>query len=293
MDFGANWQQYEQLDISLPADEWITGEVLSGGPVAGVLRIGTSGWSRKEYPGTLYPATIRDTAMLATYSRLFNCVELNATHYKIYSPDAISKWVEKIKGRDFICCPKVPQSISHHSTLLNAAVETAAFIEGIRAFGTHLGPVFLQLSEHFSPVRKQNLYRYLETLPEDIEFFVEVRHPDWFADANERRELFTTLHRLKKGLVLTDTPGRHDCCHMGLTMPVLFLRFVTCGGHPLDSVRLHAWKARIDSWKARGLQKIYFFLHVHDGKHEADFYREVQSVFGLTPAAREEQMSLF
>ncbi|MFY0255530.1 DUF72 domain-containing protein [Chitinophaga sp. 30R24] len=291
MDFGANWQFYDQLDLSLTPDEWITKEVLKGIPGESTLRIGTSGWSRKEYAGTLYPKGIREAGVLTEYSRIFNCVELNATHYKIYGPDAVRKWVEKTRGRDFKFCPKVPQVISHHSTLLNAGEETAAFLEGVRAFEDQLGPIFLQLSEYFSPVRKQNLYKYLEQLPRDLKFFVEVRHPDWFGIAAERREFFTTLHQLGIGAVITDTPGRRDCLHMGLTTPDLFVRFVTQGGHPLDITRLHKWKKRLEEWQQSGLQEIYFFLHVHDGKFEADFYREVQKLFGLT--SQQTQMSLF
>ncbi|RBL89929.1 DUF72 domain-containing protein [Chitinophaga flava] len=291
MDFGANWPIYDQLELSLPADEWVTAQVLKGTPVNNTLRIGTSGWSRKEYAGTLYPRGIRETALLPEYSRIFNCVELNATHYKIYSPDDIRKWMDKVKGRDFMFCPKVPQVISHHSTLLNAATETAAFLEGVRAFDKQLGPVFLQVSEYFSPVRKLNLYKYLEQLPRDLQFFVEVRHPDWFGSETERHEFFHTLHQLGIGVVITDTPGRRDCLHMGLTVPHLFLRFVTKGGHPLDSVRLLQWKERLEVWKQQGLETIYFFLHVHDGRFEADFYKEVQAVFGLT--AQPSQMTLF
>lgn len=291
MDFGANWPMYDQLDLTLPADAWPTDKVLNGNAGNTLLRIGTSGWSRKEYAGTLYPKGTKDP--LSEYSRLFNCVELNATHYKIYSPDDIRKWTDKTQGRDFRFCPKVPQSISHHSSLLNAGTETAAFLESIRAFGPQLGPVFLQLSEHFPPVRKRNLYKYLEQLPQDIRFFVEVRHPDWFQLTAEREEFFHTLHQLGIGVVMTDTPGRRDCLHMAHTIPHLFLRFVTKGGHPLDAVRLKAWKERLDIWKGQGLQDLYFFLHVHDGKYEADFYQEVRAVFGLAGQPQQTQMSLF
>jgi uncharacterized protein YecE (DUF72 family) len=291
MDFGVNWQLYDQLDLSLFPDEWITGQVLKGTPGNSPLRIGTSGWSRKEYMGTLYPRGTKEASLLTEYSRQFNCVELNATHYKIYSPDAIRKWVEKVKGRDFKFCPKFPQVISHHSSLINAGTETAAFLEGVLAFEEQLGPIFLQLSEHFSPVRKQNLYKYLEQLPKDLTFFVEVRHPDWFGNKAERLEFFSTLHQLGIGVVITDTPGRRDCLHMGLTIPKLFLRFVTQGGHPLDMPRLLDWKVRIEEWKEKGLEDTYLFLHVHDGKYEAGFYREVQALFGL--ASQQTQMSLF
>ncbi|RFS19272.1 DUF72 domain-containing protein [Chitinophaga silvatica] len=292
MDFGANWQQYEKLTLSIPGYHPITDTVLSGIPGDSTLRIGTSGWSRKEYAGTLYTPGTKEDNWLNEYSRLFNCVELNATHYKIYSADAIRKWTNKTKSRDFKFCPKVPQVISHHSTLLNAATETFAFIEGIRAFEDQLGPVFLQLSEYFSPVRKRNLYKYLETLPQDITFFVEVRHPDWFNDPAEQEELFATLKHLNMGAVITDTPGRRDCLHMALTIPKLFLRFVTQGGHPLDVQRFEDWKIKIADLKAKGIEDIYFFLHVHDGKFEADFYKTVQTGFGLS-IQQESQLSLF
>lgn len=295
MDFGANWQLYEKTDLSIPAWDQFNARVLNGKPADTPLRIGTSGWSRKEYAGTLYPPGVKDDALLAEYGKLFNCVELNATHYKIYSPDAIRKWTAKVKNRDFKFCPKVPQAISHQSTLLNAGTETAAFIESIRAFEDQLGPVFLQLSEFFSPVRKRNLYTYLESLPRDISFFVELRHPDWFNNQQEREELFNTLHQLGVGTVITDTPGRRDCLHMTLTLPKLFLRFVTKGGHPLDEVRLREWDQRIKELKAQGVGEVYFFLHVHDGKYEADFYKTVQSQFGLSIATpqQETQLTLF
>lgn len=295
MDFGVNWPLYEKADLSIPDWDQFNTRVLTGQPVDKMLRIGSSGWSRKEYAATLYAPGIKDDALLSEYGRLFNCVELNATHYKIYSPDAIRKWTAKVKNRDFKFCPKVPQSISHQSTLLNAGTETAAFIEGIRAFEDQLGPVFLQLSEYFSPVRKRNLYTYLESLPRDITFFVELRHPDWFNQPQEREELFNTLQQLGVGAVITDTPGRRDCLHMTLTLPKLFLRFVTKGGHPLDEVRLQQWYQRINELKAQGPEEIYFFLHVHDGKYEADFYKTVQAQFGLTaaPPQQEAQLSLF
>ncbi|SHL46248.1 Uncharacterized conserved protein YecE, DUF72 family [Chitinophaga jiangningensis] len=291
MDFGANWAKYDQLNLELPADHPITGKVLKNGSGEGRIRFGSSGWTRKEYNGTLYPKGTSANNLLTEYSRLFDCVELNATHYKIYSAEEISKWMEKVKNKDFMFCPKFPQAISHHSSLLNAAEETNAFLAGIRAFGDQLGPAFLQLSESFSPARKLNLYKYLETLPEDIDFFVEVRHPDWFRQPYELNELLNTLRELSMGAVITDTPGRRDCLHMALTLPKLFLRFVTKGAHPLDMQRLLNWKDKLDDWTAQGLEEIYFFLHVHEGQHEAAFYREVQHVFGT--AKGEVQLSLF
>ncbi len=291
MDFGANWKHYDQAIIPLPPDHPITARTLSGVPGPGTLRIGSSGWTRKEYTNTLYPKGVSTANQLTEYGRIFQCVELNATHYKIYSPAEVRKWVEKVKNKDFLFCPKYPQSISHHSSLLNATDETNAFLDGIRAFGDQLGPVFLQLGEQFTPARKATLYKYLESLPEDIDFFVEVRHADWYNNPAELREYFKTLREMCIGAVITDTPGRRDCLHMGLTTPDVFLRFVTKGNHPSDIKRLLEWKPRLDAWTAAGLERIFFFLHVHEGEHEAAFYKEVKEVFGIS--TQEAQMSLF
>ncbi|MFB6457808.1 DUF72 domain-containing protein [Chitinophaga sp. Hz27] len=294
MDFGAAWKRYDEMDITLPPDDPITSKVLRTAAKNHTLHIGSSGWTRKEFVGTLYPNNIKDVNMLSTYSELYDCVELNATHYKIYSPAEVRKWLEKVKSNEFIFCPKFPQSISHDSTLLNATEETKAFLDGISAFGKQLGPVFLQLSEHFSPARKLNLYKYLEQLPEEIDFFVEVRHQEWFANRFERKEFFNTLREMAIGVVMTDTPGRRDCLHMGLTTPQLFLRFVTKGDHHNDIKRLEEWLPRLEEWKAAGLEETWFFLHVHEGEHEANFYKEVRSLFGLEPReSQESQLSLF
>jgi uncharacterized protein YecE (DUF72 family) len=45
------------------------------------------------------------------------------------------------------------------------------FLEGVLAFGEHLGPIFFQVSDKFSPKRKDELFAYLATLPKDLQFF--------------------------------------------------------------------------------------------------------------------------
>ena len=72
----------------------------------------------------------------------------------------------------------------------------APFLEGVMAFGKHLGPIFFQVSDKFSPKRKDELFEYLSSLPKDLQFFTEVRHPDWFANEAIETELFSTLKNL-------------------------------------------------------------------------------------------------
>jgi len=132
------------------------------------------------------------------------------------------------------------------------------------AFGEHLGPIFLQVSEKYHPKQRDNLFKYLQSLPRDVQFFLEVRHPDWFSDKTLQKELFDTLRSLKMGAVITDTAGRRDTCHMELTIPKAFIRFVGNSLHPTDYTRTDAWIERMKYWLDHGLHELYFFMHMHD-----------------------------
>lgn len=225
--------------------------------------VGCAKWGRKEWIGKIYPKGTKEANFLDEYVKHYNSIELNATHYKLYKPADIKKWAGKTQGKNFKFCPKVYQGISHFGSLNDKQFLTDAFLEGIVAFGKNLGPVFLQVSDKFGPKRKEELFNYLETLPNDVQFFLEVRHPDWFVQPNND-ELFEKLKKLKIGAVITDTAGRRDCCHMHLTIPKTFIRYVGNSLHPTDYARIDNWINRIRYWLDNGLQELNFFMHMHD-----------------------------
>lgn len=250
------------IDFKLPAEPVFNQGVLPGKPaLKPSFHLGATSWNRKDWVGSVFPKGTKEKDFLELYTKHYNSVELNATHYKIYPPETIRKWAEKVKGRDFRFCPKVPQSISHYSNLVNTKELTTAFLEGVAAFEEHLGPIFLQVSESFSPARKDQLFNYLASLPTDLTFFVELRHPEWFINPVE---LYSTLRQLGIGLVITDTAGRRDCVHMHLPIPKAFIRYVGNGLHPTDYVRADDWVNRLHFWLENGLEEIWFFLHMHD-----------------------------
>ncbi len=194
----------------------------------------------------------------------YNSIELNATHYKIYGEPGIRKWAEKTKGKDFLFCPKMYQGLTHRGKLDGRNPLLNEFFRGIVAFEKHLGPIFVQVSDTFSPKRKQELFDFLASLPKDLQFFLEVRHPDWFAKEKEREDMFAFLRDNNMGAVITDTAGRRDCAHMHLTIPKAFIRYVGNSLHPTDYTRTDAWIKRIKYWLDHGLQELYFFMHMHD-----------------------------
>ncbi|MFX7548789.1 DUF72 domain-containing protein, partial [Acinetobacter baumannii] len=81
------------------------------------------------------------------------------------------------------------------------------FLRGVVAFKENLGPIFVQVSDSFSPKRKEELFTYLKSLPKDLQFFLEVRHPDWFLKDELANELYSFLKDNNIGIVITDTAG--------------------------------------------------------------------------------------
>lgn len=255
------------IDFGLPVDSDLTNKTFAGSKPGDTLKIhvGCPRWGNKGWIGRVYPPKTKADQFLNEYSKLFNTIELNATFYSIPKPEDVSRWKDQTDGSpDFKFCPRFPQAITHIRRLKNAEEQTAKFYESINGFGDKLGALFLQLGDNFSPKSFDNLKPYLESLPASPPVFLEVRHKDWFNEKQVRQKLFDTLYDLKIGTVITDTAGRRDCAHMELTTPHAMIRFVGNNLHPTDYTRADAWVKRIKSWKEKGLQTLWFFVHQLD-----------------------------
>jgi uncharacterized protein YecE (DUF72 family) len=266
MEFGrVPESELDHIDFSLPPEPAGNKKILKGKPVMNPkVYVGCAKWGRQEWVGKIYPLKTKEKDFLQHYVEHYNSIELNATHYKIYGETGISKWADKAKDKDFKFCPKMYQGVTHRGSLKGKDFISTEFFRGIVAFGKHLGPVFVQVSDSFSPNRKKELFDYLASLPKDLTFFLEVRHPNWFARPDIREELFDTLTALNMGAVITDTAGRRDCAHMHLTIPKAFIRYVGNSLHTSDYTRCSNWVERIKYWLDRGLEELYFFMHMHD-----------------------------
>lgn len=250
------------IDFKLVPDPFLNAEVLSGKRLPSPkIYVGSGNWGHASWVGKIYPPKTPASAFRNVFPNYFGAMELNATHYKIYPESVIREWATPAEGKDFKYCPKFPQSISHYSSFLKVDELTDAFIQSIAGFGENLGPAFLQVSDHFSPAKRDVLFGYLSSLPSDLDVFLELRHPDWFTDAGVS---FSMLKEMKKGLVITDTPGRRDCAHMYLTIPKLFLRFVSNKDHSTTYLRITDWAQRIGNWVDQGLEEVYIFIHPGD-----------------------------
>ena len=271
MDFGhLPIQELDRIDFSLPPDPSMNRDVLSGRRVdVPKVYIGCPRWGVKEWVGKLFPKGTKDAHFLEEYIKHFNCIELNATFYNLYNEAVIQKWADRAGMQDFLFLPKIFQGISHEGTLQDKMAMTHAFEKAVAAFGKHLGPAFLQLSDRFAPQRKKELATYLQAFPDSLPLFVEVRHPDWFSK-DQLEELVHLLRANGNGLIITDTAGRRDCSHMHLALPKVMVRFVANNLHPTDYSRIDNWVERIASWIENGLQEVFFIMHMDQEKHSPE-----------------------
>ncbi|MEZ0487132.1 DUF72 domain-containing protein [Fibrella aquatica] len=271
MDFGKT-TNLDTGTLSLPPGHAFNARVWTGVTPTNQPNVFIGGpvWANKDYVGKVYPATAKDKDFLHHYVRQFNTIELNLTHYQIPTPNMIEKWkteaagmvAERNKtGTSFLYCPKFPQAISHERLLQGAENLTNEFVNAIFGLEEFLGMSFLQLPPMFGPDKWPVLERYLSHLPDDLDVAVEFRHPDWFKSAAVWGQTLERLYGLHRHTVITDVAGRRDVLHMGLSSPVLTLRFIANEGHPTDYTRTDEWIQRLKSWFDKGLQTAYLFVH--------------------------------
>lgn len=271
MEFGRLTEsELDHVDFSLPAEPSFNMQILPGKKREDAkVYVGCAKWGRPEWVGKIYPPKTKEKDFLKYYVDYYNSIELNATHYKIYGAKGIASWKEKAQGKDFLFCPKMYKGITHFGKLTGKDFILNEYLRGIIAFENNLGPVFVQVSDNYSPKRKEELFTFLKSLPTDMQFFMEVRHPDWFTK-DISKELFETLHALNIGAVITDTAGRRDCAHMYLTLPKVFIRYVGNSLHHTDYTRIDAWVERMKYWLDNGINDIYFFMHMHNEARSPD-----------------------
>ena len=204
-----------------------------------------------------YPRGTKDE--LAYYSTQFNSVELNATFYKMPSPEQVLEWKDKTPG-DFKFFPKVNQSVSHYRRLKDVEEPVTRFTTAVLNFGEKLGMSFLQLHDNYKPKDFDRLESFVKDWPQEIPLAVELRNQEWFDDRQVFEETMSLFEAHNITNIIVDTAGRRDMLHMRLTTPNAFIRYVGANAES-DYTRLDDWLERLTEWKDAGLQNLYFFVH--------------------------------
>lgn len=164
------------------------------------LRLGTSGWSHRDWAGKLYPHDMAAADYLAAYAQHFSTVEIESTFYDIPSLQTVQAWYRRAPD-DFMFCPCVPRAITHDQHLDQAARTLETFLDVISGLGEKLGPLLLQLPENFRYTERERFETFLQSLPRHFQFAVEFRHGSWIKDTT-----FALLESYGIAWVVVDAP---------------------------------------------------------------------------------------
>lgn len=254
------------VDFSLPPNPSANAELLETQNLTAAefqFFTGCTGWSMIEWVGRWYPKGTKSKDFLHHYSRQFNTIEFNTTHYRIPTLDQVRKWCEQVPP-DFRFCPKIPQRISHSRSLGLGTDQLPLFWEALEQFGPALGACFMQLPPYFDRSRLPELERFLLTWPKNFPLAIEMRHESWFSDSEAMDEWSALFAAQGIASVITDVAGRRDVLHQRLTSTLTMIRFVGNGLHTSDYDRIRAWTQQLVEWRSLGLQTVYFFPHEPD-----------------------------
>ena len=162
------------------------------------LWLGTMAWAFDTWVGNFYPPKTKSGDYLPAYSVQFPAVEIDSTFYAIPRESVVTGWAGKTPD-GFLFCPKFPQLITHEKRLRYADLETEAFLATMRLLGPKLGPLVLQFDYTFQADQLPSLTAYLDGLPTDLRYAVEVRHRSWLKD-----DLYQMLAARNVALVMSD-----------------------------------------------------------------------------------------
>lgn len=143
------------------------------------LFIGTQGWAYKSWEGVFYPPGTKPSAYLTEYAKHFRAIEVDSTYYAIPRPSSVEQWRAAVPAH-FRFAAKFPQVITHEKMLKAAERETEQFLSTMALLGDKLGPLLLQFPYSFTPDQHDTLARYLERLPTQFRYAVEVRQRGWW-----------------------------------------------------------------------------------------------------------------
>jgi uncharacterized protein YecE (DUF72 family) len=165
------------------------------------LHLGTIGWSYNFWKGKFYPNKVSSKEFLGFYSTKFDTVEVDSTFYRIPTVQAVSKWAGETPD-NFLFSFKFPRVITHIKMLKNCERETYLILERAEQLGEKLGVLLLQFPPNFGVDHLSDLEVFLERLPKNHRFAVEVRDKRWLND-----DFFTLLRVNSVALAWVDSPN--------------------------------------------------------------------------------------
>ncbi len=217
--------------------------------MSATIRIGTSGFSYKEWLGGFYPEKLAGSKMLAHYAQRLPTVEINYTFRAMPRREMLEKWAAQTPEH-FRFALKAPQRITHFARLKEVDNPVAHFAEVASSMGTRLGPVLFQLPPNFK--RDVPLLRdFLALLHGRLRPAFEFRDKSWFDDS-----ILQTLRECGAALCIAESETIASPVERTANFVYLRLRH-----EEYDAASLKRWADRIAKMAAESDEICIFFKH--------------------------------
>jgi uncharacterized protein YecE (DUF72 family) len=190
-----------------------------------MIRVGTCGFSYREWVGPFYPRGVSQSDFIAYYAERFDAVEIDSTYYATPAPEMFER-LDRRTPPSFRFTVKAPSVITHvpaeAELAEDEAARFAACLEPIRA-SKKLSAILAQFPNGFRP--SPAAYRRIEALRKSwphAPIVVEFRHRDW-----QKPDVLRRLASLNLGWCNVDEPSHDTLLRPGahVTSDIGYVRF--------------------------------------------------------------------
>ncbi|WP_281645109.1 DUF72 domain-containing protein [Parendozoicomonas sp. Alg238-R29] len=265
------------------------------------LSLGLAQWSTAQWRGQLFSPDEAGKHTLRQYSSVFNSVEGNTTFYALPKAETVQKWAEgTASGFEF--CFKLPQSVTHRGVLDANTPELTEFFQRIEPLEEHIGPFMLQLPANIGAACLPALTSFLDQLPSQFHYTLEVRNLIFFQKGEEEKQLNRILAERQIDRTSLDSRALFSAPADSEAMidaqqkkPQLPVHAVATGKRPMvrfigrmeeeqNTIYWQPWLKKLVQWLEEGKEPVVF-IHTPDNlqapTHARLFYQQLSQLVKL------------
>ncbi|MGD8815370.1 MAG: DUF72 domain-containing protein [Anaerolineales bacterium] len=249
-------------------------------PHPGNLLLGTQGFSFDDWVGPFYPEGTPKRRYLEAYAKRFPSVEINSSFYGTPRTTTVRSWYERTPDH-FRFSAKFPRLITHDKKLEQTEADTHAFVTTMQILDEKLAVLILQFAYDFTPDHFDRLDAFLNALPGDARYAVEVRNRKWLTP-----KLSSMLSERNVALVLQDLQYMPKLDW--ITADFTLIRWL---GRRKDISRfdeiqidrtsaLEGWAEKVRRFMASGVD-VYGYFNNHYAGHSPASVRQFSEMVGI------------
>jgi len=240
--------------------------------MAGILRVGTSGFAYPAWSPRFYPEGLRAADLLRHYATRLETCELNNTYYQQPTPAKVDAWLAATPS-SFRFAVKAQRGGSYRSLLVDPVTSVPWLTDPLRRFGDRLGTVLFRVPDGTAR-SDERLAALLTAWPRDLPLTMEFQDSSWHVD-----EVYAVLAAAGASICATDLPDDPEPPTIRRSGPFLYLRLRR---HDYSPAELKAWADRLAALLAEWPRDLPLTVEFQDPSWHVD---EVFAQLGEAGAA--------